>query len=401
MSPFSRTRLAALVSLLLLLVIAPSPAVAAPVPVPSADPFYQPPSPLPPGEPGDVIRSRKITVKVAVLPAPVEAWQVLYRSTSATGLPIAVSGTVLVPPTPWTAGPRPLLSYAVGTHGLGDICAPSFTLRAGIENEVALIAQPLLKGWAVVITDYQGLGTPGVHTYAVGQAEGRSVLDAARAAQRLTGPGLSPAGPVGLWGFSQGGQASAFAGELQPSYAPELNLVGVAAGGVPRDLAALAPVMNGGPFFGLAVGVMAGYKAAYPELPFEEILNAHGRRLVAETSKDCVAVMVPRNAFQSFATIASVPDPLANPQWQARLAENRAGQKAPGAPVYLVHGDVDPLIPHDIAKPLLSSYCALGAKAQWRTIPLAGHITGDVVATPLAVEWLSARFAGRPASTSC
>ncbi|WP_086821668.1 alpha/beta fold hydrolase [Allokutzneria sp. NRRL B-24872] len=396
MSPLSRSRVAAVLTLLLALFAAPVTASAGPVPIPSADPFYQPPEPLPAGKPGEIIRSRKIVAKFALLPAPVQAWQILYRSTSATVQPIAVSGTLLVPPTPWLAGPRPLLSYAVGTHGLGDVCAPSFTIRTGIENEVALIAQPLLKGWAVVITDYQGLGTPGVHTYAVGQAEGRSVLDAARAAQRIIG-----SGPVGLWGFSQGGQASAFAGELHPSYAPELNVVGVAAGGVPRDLAELAPVMNGGPFFGLAVGVMAGYKAAYPELPYETLLNAHGRRLVEETSKDCVAVMVPRNAFQSFATIASVPDPLADPQWQARLAENRAGQKAPRAPVYLVHGDVDPLIPHHIAKPLLNSYCSLGARVQWRTIPLAGHITGDVVATPLAMEWLSARFAGRPATTSC
>jgi hypothetical protein len=122
-----------------------------------------------------------------LLPAPVRAWQLLYRSTSATGDPNAVSGTLLVPPTPWTDGPRPLVTCAVGTHGIGDSCAPSYKLRTGTENEIALISQALFKGWAVVLTDYEGLGTPGTHTYATGQSEGRTVLDAARAASKVPG----------------------------------------------------------------------------------------------------------------------------------------------------------------------------------------------------------------------
>jgi hypothetical protein len=186
-------------------------------------------------DPGVLLEQRPTTVFIGPFPAPVKAWHLGYRSTSATGEPNAVSGTLLVPPTPWPrGGPRPLITYAVGTHGLGDQCAPSNLLAHGVENESALLAQALTRGWAVVVTDYEGLGTPGPHTYAVGQSEGRAVLDAARAAARVPGAGLSPAGPVGVFGYSQGGQAAAWAAELQATYAPSLNVVGVAAGGSRR-----------------------------------------------------------------------------------------------------------------------------------------------------------------------
>ena len=144
---------------------------------------------------GTLLSARATTVFVGPFPAPVEAWHLLYRSTSATGEPDAVSGTLLVPPAPWSrGGPRPLVTSAVGTHGLGDQCAPSNLLAHGIENESALLAQALSQGWAVVVTDYEGLGTPGTHTYAVGQSEGRAVLDAARAAAEVSRAGLSPPG---------------------------------------------------------------------------------------------------------------------------------------------------------------------------------------------------------------
>src|SRR5207247_4784757 len=92
-----------------------------------------------------------------------------------------------------------------------------------------LMLEPLTSaGYAVVATDYQGLGTPGVNPYLVGEDAGRNVLDAARMIRRL--PGLSLSDVTFIWGHSQGGQASAFAGQIAPSYAPELRIVGVIAG---------------------------------------------------------------------------------------------------------------------------------------------------------------------------
>ena len=384
----------------------PGPATAVPVgvPAPSEDPFYTHPIERPSGVPGEVIRHRTVKVfadPLTLFPMPVDAWQLIYRSTSATGAPNAVSGTLLVPRTPWSRGPRPLVSYAVGTHGLGDDCAPSYKLRTGTENEIALIGQALLAGWAVVLSDYEGLGTPGPHTYAVGRAEGHAVLDAARAAARVPGSGVSPSAPVGLFGYSQGGQATAFAAELAPSYAPELNVVGVATGGVPADLAEVARFNDGNVGFSLVLAAAAGYDAAYADVPFEEILNERGRTTVPRVERACTAELATIAPFGRLADFVTVPDPLSDPRWQTRLAENRAGRVAPSAPVYLYHGTLDELVPFAVGEELRSAWCGRGAKVRWQPIPLAEHILGVSVGGPAALTWLGDRFAGRPATSNC
>ncbi|RZQ63292.1 lipase family protein [Amycolatopsis suaedae] len=395
-----RRALTALFAVLALGAVSTVPAQAAAVPPPAQDPFYTAPADLT-GSPGDVLRQRAVDVKVGPFPAPVKAWQLMYRSTSATGKANAVVGTLLVPPIPWTSGPRPLVTYAVGTHGIGDSCAPSFLLRNGIENEVALLAQQLSKGWAVVVTDYEGLGTPGTHTYATGPAEGHAVLDAARAAQTVPGTGVSKDSEVGVFGYSQGGQAAAFAGELQPSYAPELNLVGVAAGGVPGDLEAVAKFNDGGPAFGLVLGAALGLATAYPDVPFEQILNDRGRSAVERISGACTIELGAAAPFARLRDFVTVADPLADPRWQARLADNKAGEREPGAPLYLYHGTLDELIPFSVGTALRDRYCGAGATVQWQAFPLLEHIGGVSVGGPVATEWLGQRFAGTPAKSTC
>ncbi len=94
----------------------------------------------------------------------------------------------------------------------------------------------LARGYSVAVTDYEGLGTPGSHTYMARASQAHAVLDVVRAAQRLGNPELVAGGPVALAGYSQGGGASAAAVELAAQYAPELNLKGAYAGAVPADL---------------------------------------------------------------------------------------------------------------------------------------------------------------------
>ncbi|MGO1054598.1 lipase family protein [Crossiella sp. CA198] len=403
MSPSPRLRLlSACLLTALALTTLPGTATAAPaaVPLPSADPFYQPPNPLPAGKPGDLLRSRQVKVTVLGLEVPVSAWQILYRSTSATGAPMAVSGTILVPRTPSTGKPRQLVSYAVGAHGLHETCAPSYKMRTGTENEVALIGQFLFAGFAVVITDYQGLGTPGPHTMAVGPAAGHAMLDAARAAQKTPGPELG-VGPVGIYGYSQGGQAASHAGELQPSYAPELQVAGVVAGGIPRDLRQLFPIIDGGPFSALMIGAVSGHMGAYPDLP-EQFINEAGKKLIAKQRTECIiGTMLLTGAFKWLKDLTTVPDPIKDPRWDARLAADVPGSHKPTAPVLLFHGDFDEVIPFKIAKPLLADYCARGATVEWRTTHLTEHILGNIAGVPMAVDWLKSRFAGVPAATSC
>jgi pimeloyl-ACP methyl ester carboxylesterase len=379
-----------------------TPAQAAPT-TPSEDPFYTPPSPLPPGGPGTIIRSRQARF---ALDSSVNSWQVLYKSESATGASIAVSGTVLVPGSAWTGpGPRPLVSWGVGTRGVGDACAPSHTLSNGLDYEILFVQEALRRGWAVAVTDMEGLGTPGQHTYEVGRSQGKAMLDIARAAQRLSGTGLGGTTPVGLFGYSQGGTTVGWAAELAPTYAPGLAIKGAAAGGVPADLIAVARYLDGGVGTGLALLAALGYDAAYPELDLERFLNDRGRELMADAQNVCLV------SFNGFTTLLgtaftrisdyTTSDPLATEEWQRRLNENKLGSNAPAVPVFMGHAVFDELIPIAQANRLRRDWCARGVNVTWRTYLLAEHALGMVWTQPDAMRFLSDRFAGRQTSGNC
>ena len=193
-----------------------------------------------------------------------------------------MSGTVYTPKAAWTGGgSRPVVGFAPGTQGTGDPCAPSQTLPGGTNYELTTINSLLDKGWAVAVTDYEGMGTPGNPTYIVKDAEAHAVLDVVRAAQGLSGSGVTATSPVGLFGYSQGGQATAAAAELEGTYAPELNIKGVVAGGTPSELRAVSANLNGpgNQFFSFLAFAALGLDTAYGELDLASYLNAEGEAL--------------------------------------------------------------------------------------------------------------------------
>ncbi|WP_043638168.1 lipase family protein [Nonomuraea candida] len=352
--------------------------------------------------PGDVVSAQPTTVYLLpgkLLEVPVDAWHLRYTSTSATGAPNTVSGTLLVPKARYPLGARPIIGYAFGTHGLGDQCAPSVSMSQGREAELVLVSLFLLKGYAVAMTDYEGLGTPGTHTYMAGISQGHAVLDAIRAATRVPGAGLSAGAPVGIMGYSQGGASAGWAAQLQPSYAPELRLRGVAAGGVPADLHAVASHLDGGPDFGLAAAAGVGLDAAYPELDLEADLNDRGRALLADAADDCVGDLG-KLAGLRFADLSPV-DLLNQPKWLARLAENRLGATPPRVPIFLYHGRGDEIIPLAVGSTLRTEYCRAGGTVRWAVMPAPDHVTGAIEGGPLAIEWLALRILGLPASGNC
>jgi hypothetical protein len=385
------TVLAAVVALCLSTVAA-SAAVADPPRGPDGDAFYTPPSPLPAGADGDVVWWRPLPGELGV-----KGYLVLYRSESATDAPIAVSGRVLVPATPWTgAGPRPIVSVASGTRGIGDRCAPS-KFQPDYEKPLFIDAM-LRRGWAVAVTDYEGLGTPGRHPYVVGRSEGHAVIDAARAATRLPAAGLASGGPVGFSGYSQGGGGAAWAGELAPSYAPELAVAGITAGGTPADLDVVAKSLDGSVGFGFLLLSALGLDAAYPELDLPAYLDDKGRTLY-DTQQDACVDAVFGYAFGHIADYTTA-NPLNTPQWQARLADNKLGARPPHAPIYLFHGLSDEIIPLSQAQALRRRYCAAGVDVTWGTF-LGEHVSTLVASAGDVVSYLADRFAGKPARSNC
>ncbi|MFJ9419897.1 lipase family protein [Streptomyces sp. NPDC101227] len=356
-----------------------------------------------PAAPGDVVTSSPTSFHpLPGQPTLTRAWHITYRSTTAKGAPNIVSGTVIVPKD-GHQGPRPLITYAVGTVGLSDSCAPSAGFPKGTTMEAGLIQRLTDRGWAVAVTDYEGLGTPGDHTYTVGRAEGQAVLDAARAAQRLpeaAAAGVTPSSPVGIMGYSQGGQAGSWAAELHRSYAPELRVKGTATGGVPADLLKVADHNDGNVGAGLILMAAAGQNAAYPELHLEKYLNDKGRRYVDFMRNNCVAVGTIAGLFKKMSDV-TVKNPFHEPDWQRRLRDSRLGTRTPDAPVYLYHGTADELIPYRVGTRLRADWCGRGATVQWTSIPFGEHVLGAIVGSIPAANWLADRFAGEPAGGNC
>jgi fermentation-respiration switch protein FrsA (DUF1100 family) len=359
----------------------------------AAEGFYEPPSPLPGGEPGDVIRAEPVDAYlVPGVRLRARAWRVLYRSTSATGEPTAVSGTVLLPRGK-SRGTRPLIGYAIGTHGIGDSAAPSRLLPRGLEWEAGMMAMALARGWALAITDYQGLGTPGDHTYMVGRALGPNVLDAMRAARALSPADLPTEGPAAIIGYSEGGAAAAWAAQLQPTYAPDVPLTGVVAGAAAANVEIAGPSLEGSFFsFFIAYGGI-GYAAAYPELDFDSSLTPMARERIDALRQSSILQAVlwgPRFIRSSDLTR---PNVLELPEWRHRLRENRLGLIAPAAPVLLHHARRDQIVSFVHSVNLRDDWQRLGADVRlYVTRGGFDHISGAVAGTPVALDWLSRRL---------
>ncbi|WP_165984113.1 lipase family protein [Streptomyces sp. YIM 98790] len=378
-------------------------ATAAPAPAPDSG------TPLPRGggnKPGDIVTARPSVFKpTPTATADVTSWQITYRSTGATGRPNVVSGTVLVP-NDGAAGPdspRPLISYAVGTVGLGDQCAPSAGFPAGTTAEGGLIALLLARGWAVAVTDYEGLGTPGTHTYTVARSAGKAVLDAARAARRLPGAaglGITADSPVGLMGYSQGGQSVSWAAQLQPYYAPDLDIAGTVTGGTPSRLR-FAELQEDSPYgVGFTLMSLIGQDAAYPGLNLDRFLNDTGRELAARMAQGCVNENIAAGAAYSLDDITR-SDPAETRRWRFRLAQQDLGGLAPRHPVFVYHGDADDLIPPQLGSELAESWCRRGATVHAETIPGADHLGAVRPGSMRGADWLAERFAGLPATGNC
>ncbi len=362
-------------------------------------PFYEAPSPLPAGGPGTLLRSERYGFRGVTRPAPgTTAWRVLYTSTGATGEATVVSGSLLLPSIGASAV-KGVVSVGVGTHGMGDSCAPSRLLAGGAEPDLATMSALLRRGYAVAVTDYQGLGTQGLHAFGVNKALGRNMLDVVRAVRQIPGVGLDPGAKVGITGYSEGGGAAASAAELAPTYAPELNVVGAVAGGTLSDPERAVRLLDGNWFMGLLMAGALGYDEAYPELGLDQYLKPSGLWIKQADTAACQE-WVARFIFNKVSWYMT-RNPMRLPEWQARMRENRVGALRPNAPVYLYHGRLDEAVFYDQTANLRRDWCGLGVNVKWRLNPISEHFTTQLLEESTAFRWLDERFAGIPAKGNC
>ncbi|WP_329056202.1 lipase family protein [Amycolatopsis sp. NBC_01488] len=380
-------------------VVAPTAASAAP-----AD-FYQPPSPLPAGPPGAIIRTQPMPALATALTAT--ATTVMYHSRDARNADIAVTGTVFTPRLPWLgAGSRPWVDLAVGTQGLGPQCAPSKQFATSTEQELEPVSLLLARGWGVVVIDYEGYTTGSTPTYVAGVSEAHSVLDMARAAASVPGTGISPATRWATMGYSQGGGASSWAASLAPAYAPDLQLITDVSGGVPADIANVAESLDGSLIGeGLQLYALIGLQQAYPgRFPLDDSLSVAGKATEAALKTQCVVQTLagfPLKKFSDYSTGETIRQFDARPDVAAVYAENNLTTRpAPTVPVFQYHAALDEIVPLGQAQALNRAWCSAGVRTVFALVP-GDHIAGETAGLPTALAWLGDRFAGRPAPTTC
>jgi hypothetical protein len=205
---------------------------------------------------------------------------------------------------------------------------------------------------------------------------------------------------VGFIGYSQGGGGAAWAGQLAASYAPELNVKGTAAGGIPADMVAVGQALDGGLGFGFLAAAAVGFDGAYAELDLERYLNAAGRQLFQDNINNCVDSIILDFGFHRISEYTT-SNPMVTPAWQARLRENSLGAVAPSAPIYIWHGFFDEILPYGQDAALWKTYCKKGAKVTFQGT-WDEHVSGMIGAGRQgAVQFLADRFAGRPVTDNC
>jgi hypothetical protein len=372
--------------------------------LPSDDPFYQPPLGYQHAEPGTVLRSRDVELAfLGLIPQPIKAVQLLYRTTNMHGEPEATATTVIVPADVSAERPCPLLSYQCAIDAMASRCFPSYALRRRAKAlgsiaqfELLLVAAAVAEGWAVSMPDHEGLrglwGAP--------YEPGYRVLDGIRAALNSERVGLSRSAPIGLWGYSGGGLASAWAAEMCGDYAPELDIVGAVLGSPVGDLGHTFRRLNGGLFAGLPAMVVAALAHIYPDLDrvIKEHTSEEGRALLDSLEKMTTMGAVVRMAHKNMGDYLDEPleKILSTPEVAYVFDHIKLGVAVPTPPVLIVQAVYDYLIDvHDIDA-LADAYSAGGADVSYHRDAFNEHALLHPLSAPMALRWLTDRFARRP-----
>lgn len=386
---------AALVTLVALALVASADAAPRPVKGPGGAGFYTPPAAYPAAH-GKLIWQRR-----AGGLSPIDGAKsnklVLYTSTTPAGEQTAVSGVVSVP----TGSPPkhgwPVISYAHGTTGAADACAPS---RIGAQSPVAPsveyidaeLEQWVDAGYAVVQTDYQGLGTPGPHEYLIGAAEGRGVVDIVSAARQLD-PDIGKR--YLLAGHSQGGHAALFAAGLAEEWGRGLRLRGTVAFAPASHIADqvdLLPALTApSTLSALAALVLRGAASSSPRVEPSQLLAEPPLALYPQTRQTCLTQLsestslggiAPADLLRDGADVSALIEVLS--------AQNPAVRT--GAPILIAQGSADTTVFPFLTDLLSKELVAAGDSVDYEVFDGVGHGAIPVAAGPTALEFYERRL---------
>lgn len=373
-------------------------------PPPSADPFYDYADSLASTVPGEVLRTRPSAYGAPNLATPITSTQVLYRTTDQQGDAVNTVATVLRPLVP---GPAKLISFHTAYDGLGAECDPSYTLSGHGDSTTATVEQAVITGYmaagySVVVPDYEGEDLE----WTIGRQSAYAALDGIRAAEAVLG--LPASTPVGLIGYSGGSVPTQWGAEVAPQYAPELNIVGAAAGGLPVDLAHNLPYVSGSKdWAGVIPALIVAYKRSYG-IDTDAFLSAKGKQIVNAVETNCI------NAFASEYPGLTDTEMLAPPYTSllqipavvSAIDDNIMGSAGtPAVPMLLGVGDSDGtgdsvMITKDV-EGLARDYCDRGVAVTYAQYTGLSHGQAFAPFQAQAAQFLTDRFSGAVPGNNC
>ena len=388
---------------------------------PAEDPFYHDrPSNFAALSNGAILRWRE--VDVVYFPGfddpPLKAWHVAYKSKSQDGMTPQVTVTTVFKPSnavPDKDGDYRVLSYLSKTDSAAPNCRTSYALRAGNDYRLGALSEQVFmepcldRGWILAVPDYQGE----TDAFGAGAQSAYATLDGIRAVLAFDQLGLSirPDGSVNaklaMWGYSGGALAGGWAAQLQPSYAPELKILGTSIGGLPSDLTAIAERVNKTIAAGLIIGVMQGLANAYPEL--QEWLDANandtGRKALSDAKKTCFGSVMSSNFSKDVLGSyfdPAVGSPLTQQLPQQILADNRLGNngQTPLMPMHIYHSLNDEVVPIKVNDNLVTAWASNGATIDYTRDTASEHVVLSFTGCAAAIDWIQARFDGAALTAS-
>jgi hypothetical protein len=364
-----------------------------------------------PGAPGTLVKAEPIPGA----PAGIKLFRIMYQSTDLQGNAIPVTGLYAAPSGPAPTGGYPLVSFAHGTTGVAQMCGMSQTPlqpdTPANSNWVPHV-EPLVKqGWAVVASDYSGMGAPGPSSYLVGPLEARGILDALRAVQTPSPKiGSVPINTnnLGVYGKSQGGEAALSAIQLAPQYAPDLKIDGgviLAPGFTPAipgilNTVAKSPTSTAQNMFVMLIA--KSYAENYPNtVSLNQILSPLGMQRAELLNKYCGNDLAARVSDVPLSQLINYP---VAPGLVTALGEGMPGTQKLDVPLMVVQGLKDKTILPQFTHAQVMSQCALGSTVFYVRYPNDDHPSLNYQARlqkPSVIDWMEARWAGEPAPSNC
>jgi pimeloyl-ACP methyl ester carboxylesterase len=347
--------------------------------------FYAVPGSLP-SKPGKLVKFERVTAP----DIDGTVYRVMYTSTDLRDHAIPVTGVIVVPTGKAPKGGFPVVTWGHGTAGMADQCTPSLDPTTTSDQTNALLA----AGWVITASDYQGLGTPGLHPYIAGENAARNTIDIVRAARTFKAAHASS--DYVIWGHSQGGHTALFGWKIAADYAPELDLHGVVAGAPPSQLSLLYTFLKTSPNSQYLFMAAAGWNVAYGDkaAPLDEVLTPKGIELLPELEKGCLDYVHNLALQYDYTEIGNV-DPNTVPAWKKILEANDAQNFTDenDVPLLIIHGGADTTIPPASSAVLKDHLCTLGSVERWL---YPGQTHSGVIDPSLddMIRWMNARFDG-------